>query len=88
MFTFRSDVAIADEHFFPGEEVQTRISTRFHPKPQLVVHLGVDVLQRGQSRTSRVTVVPAHQGQPPHEQVLTDLEQSPHDRGLEKKTSF
>lgn len=42
---------------------------------QLMVHLGVDVLQRGQSRTSRVTVVPAHQRQPAHEQVLTDLQQ-------------
>lgn len=28
---------------------------------QLVVHLGVDVLQRRQRRTARVTVVPAHQ---------------------------
>lgn len=42
---------------------------------ELVVHLGVDVLQRGQSRTPRVAVVPAHQGQPAHEQVLADLEE-------------
>lgn len=40
-----------------------------------MVHLGVDVLQRRQSRTSRVTVVPTHQRQAAHEQVLTDLKQ-------------
>lgn len=28
---------------------------------QLMVHLGVDVLQRRQRRAARVTVVPAHQ---------------------------
>lgn len=49
-------------------------------QPQLMVHLGVDVLQRRQSGTSRVTVVPAHQRQPAHEQVLTDLDQSQRDR--------
>ena len=49
-------------------------------QPQLVVHLGIDVLQRWQSRTSRVTVVPAHQRQPAHEQVLTDLEDGKHDK--------
>lgn len=38
-----------------------------------MLHLRVDVLQRRQSRTSRVTVVPAHQWQPAHEQVLTNL---------------
>lgn len=42
-------------------------------QPELMVHLGVDVLQRRQSRTTRVTVVPAHQRQAAHEQVLTDL---------------
>lgn len=42
---------------------------------QLMVHLGVDVLQRRQSRTSRVAVVPAHQRQPAHEQVLADLQE-------------
>lgn len=42
---------------------------------QLVVHLGVDVLQRRQRRAARVAVVPAHQGQAAHEQVLTDLKE-------------
>lgn len=54
-----------------------------------MVHLGVDVLQWWQSRTSRVTVVPAHQRQPAHEQVLTNLKQGQCERlWLEKVSSF
>ena len=30
-------------------------------QPELVVHLGVDVLEGGQGGATRVTVVPAHQ---------------------------
>lgn len=41
---------------------------------ELMVHLGVDVLQRRQGRAPRVAVVPTHQRQPPHEQVLADLQ--------------
>lgn len=42
-------------------------------QPQLILHLRVDVLQRGCGRAVRVTVVPAHQAQTPQEQTLVDL---------------
>lgn len=42
-------------------------------QPELMIHLGVYVLQRRESRAAGVTVVPAHQRQAAHEQVLTDL---------------
>lgn len=48
---------------------------------ELVVHLGVDVLQRGQGGAPRVAVVPAHQGQPAHEHVLADLEEEEEETG-------
>lgn len=58
------------------DDAQTGLEAVVGPlQLQLMVHLRVDVLQRRQSRTSRVTVVPAHQRQPTHEQVLTDLEE-------------
>uniref|UniRef100_A0A8B9S6V8 Uncharacterized protein n=1 Tax=Apteryx owenii TaxID=8824 RepID=A0A8B9S6V8_APTOW len=40
---------------------------------ELVVHLGVDVVQRGQRGAEGVAVVPAHQREPPQEQALADL---------------
>lgn len=45
---------------------------------ELVVHLRIDVLQRREGGASRVTVVPSHQWEPSHEQVLTNLLQEKH----------
>lgn len=69
---------IADHQYHPGltaDDAEAGLeAVAAALQPELVVHLGVDVLQRGQGGAPRVAVVPAHQRQPAHEQVLTNLQ--------------